>query len=194
VEKNGQALQYASADLKKNHDIVTAGVEQCGDALKYVSEDLKNDPDIVAAAITGEQDPCHNWTHRNYCGRQLKDLITGILLALKEHGVEDPSDHPDFADTATIVEYAQQWKKELCERIWLVTEQCPKPLPEVLKQHILSFSRALVQEEYQSACDLIRCAPVIAADLNLESPCTPGLLRSAKGLRELALGLQLSLS
>ena len=158
-----------------------AAVKQNGEALLYASADLKNDPDIVAAAITSEPYPCRDWTRpsygMDYCGQQLKDLIKGTLLALKEHGVEDPSDHPDFADTATIVKYAQQWKKKLCERIWLLTEQV-KPLPEVVKQHILGL--AGVQAEYLSACDLIHCAPVIAADLNLESPKTIELLQEAQ--------------
>ena len=186
VEQNGMALVYASERLQGDRGIVMAAVNCRGMALQYASDDLKNDPHVVASAITCEHSPCRDWTHRDICGQQLKALITGTLIALKEHGVEDPSDHTDFADTATIVKYAQQWKKELCERIWLLTEQGPKPLPNEVKTDILGL--AGVQGEYLSACDLIQCAPVIAADMNLESPRTLELLQEeqARKRRRLA--------
>jgi len=179
VKQNGDALGLASADLRNDREIVMEAVKQNGYALHYASEDCQNDPDIVAAAITSDN-PCSDWTGRSwygkdYCGQQLKELIKGTLLALKEHGVEDPSDHPDFADTATIVEYAQQWKKELCERAQLVK----KKFPEGVEQKVLFYSGH--QKDLQAACDLIHCAPVIAADWNLENPRTLQLLQEAQG-------------
>jgi len=105
-----------------------------------------------------------------YCGEQLKDLITGTLLALKEHGVEDPSDHTDFTDTATIVEYAQQWKKELEERAQLIK----KKFPQGVEQKILLYTEQ--EKELQAACDLIHCAPVIAANSRLKNPRISNLL------------------
>jgi len=49
--------------------------------------------------------------------------------------VEDPSYHPDLAAIATIVEYAKQWKKELCERAHLVK----KKFPEGVEKKILFY-------------------------------------------------------
>merc|ERR1712012_1188973 len=47
----GRALELASEDLKNDRDVVLAAVSQLGDALLYASEDLKNDRDFVLAAI-----------------------------------------------------------------------------------------------------------------------------------------------
>jgi len=175
VKQNWLALGCASEELMNDREIVLAAVKQNGWALQHASADLRNDPDIVAAAITCEQHPCYNWTSQWCCGQQLKDLIKGALLALKKHGVEDPSDHPDFADTATIVEYAQQWKEELSERAQLAK----KKFPEGVEQKVLFYTGH--QKDLQAACDLIHCSPVIAADLTLASPQTHELLQEAQG-------------
>tara|TARA_B110000008_G_scaffold229087_1_gene231401 strand:- start:458 stop:616 length:159 start_codon:yes stop_codon:yes gene_type:complete len=47
VEQYGQALQYASAALKNDKEVVMAAVQKYGQALKFASDALKNDKDVV---------------------------------------------------------------------------------------------------------------------------------------------------
>ena len=56
VEKNGCALEYASADLRADREVVMAAVSYYGWALEYASEELRKDRDIVMAAA--EKDAC----------------------------------------------------------------------------------------------------------------------------------------
>ena len=55
VEKNGCALEYASADLRADR-VVMAAVSYYGWALEYASEELRKDRDIVMVA---EKDAAH---------------------------------------------------------------------------------------------------------------------------------------
>merc|ERR1712194_867406 len=52
VSKNGDALQWASADLKADREIVLAAVSNDGFALQYASADLKADREIVVIAVS----------------------------------------------------------------------------------------------------------------------------------------------
>ena len=55
VKKNGNALQYASAELQDDWEIVMVAVKQNGNALQYASAELKGDREIVMEAVA--QDP-----------------------------------------------------------------------------------------------------------------------------------------
>jgi len=50
VKQNGRALQFASADLKGDKDVVLAAVQQDGESLQYASQELQRDPEVVLAA------------------------------------------------------------------------------------------------------------------------------------------------
>ena len=49
VKQSGEALRYASEDLRGDSDVVMEAVKNRGGALRYASDDLKNDKDIIAA-------------------------------------------------------------------------------------------------------------------------------------------------
>ncbi len=48
---NGDALRYASEELRADHEIVLAAVHLNGNALRYASEELRADLQIVLAAV-----------------------------------------------------------------------------------------------------------------------------------------------
>ena len=50
MKQNGEALRYASEELKADKEVVMAAVQRYGSALEYASEALRGDPDIIAAA------------------------------------------------------------------------------------------------------------------------------------------------
>ena len=52
VKQDGFALEYASADLKGDKDIVMEAVKQNGDALQYASADLQGDEELKRLACT----------------------------------------------------------------------------------------------------------------------------------------------
>ena len=51
MKKDGLALKEADSFLQNDKLIVLAAVKQNGDALQYASDDLKKDPEVVAEAI-----------------------------------------------------------------------------------------------------------------------------------------------
>ena len=50
MKQNGEALYFASADLKGDKEVVLAAVEEYGGALQFASEDLQADEDLRRAA------------------------------------------------------------------------------------------------------------------------------------------------
>ena len=50
VKQNGEALRYASAELKGDREVVMAAVKQDWRALEYASEELKGDREVMMAA------------------------------------------------------------------------------------------------------------------------------------------------
>jgi hypothetical protein len=42
VQQNGEALEYASPELRGDREVVLAAVYSCGDALQFTSEEFKN--------------------------------------------------------------------------------------------------------------------------------------------------------
>ena len=51
VQQNGRSLQYASETLRNDRDVVLAAQEQNGVVLYFASETLRNDRDVVLAAV-----------------------------------------------------------------------------------------------------------------------------------------------
>merc|ERR1712216_441056 len=41
VQKCGDALRYASEEMKNNENVILAAVQKCDDALRYASEDIR---------------------------------------------------------------------------------------------------------------------------------------------------------
>jgi uncharacterized lipoprotein YbaY len=54
VTQDGDALQYASWNLKADKEVVLAAVTQEGEALEFASEDLKADKEVALEAVTQE--------------------------------------------------------------------------------------------------------------------------------------------
>ena len=50
VKQDGNAIKFASDDLKKDREMVMAAVKQDLSALEFASEDLQKDREIVMAA------------------------------------------------------------------------------------------------------------------------------------------------
>jgi len=51
VKQNGEALQYASEELRADREFMLAAVQQRGWALKYASQALRADREVVLAAV-----------------------------------------------------------------------------------------------------------------------------------------------
>lgn len=54
VQWNGNALRYASDELRGNRDVVLAAVKRNGRALKYASDELQADKELVLAARSAQ--------------------------------------------------------------------------------------------------------------------------------------------
>jgi hypothetical protein len=84
VKKNGEALQYASVELRKNQtliqEIVEEAVKNNGLALKFAFEDSQKDQKIVTIAVTQNGDALEFATH------ELKDNKDIVLVAMKNGG------------------------------------------------------------------------------------------------------------
>ena len=48
VKNDGEALQFASDELRADKDVVMAAVKNDGEAFQYASDELKTDPEILA--------------------------------------------------------------------------------------------------------------------------------------------------
>ena len=53
VSKTGWALEYATEELKGDHEIVMRAVSQNGLALQYATKDLKEDEEMLQLALGG---------------------------------------------------------------------------------------------------------------------------------------------
>ena len=52
VQNNGEALKYASIELRDNYEIVYAAVSNCSYARRYASKKLQDHPEIVYKIIS----------------------------------------------------------------------------------------------------------------------------------------------
>ena len=80
VKQDGQALQYASVELRGDREIVLAAVEQHGKALEYALDMLKNNREIVLAAVKS------NGHALEYASEELKAQHEIVLAAVKQDG------------------------------------------------------------------------------------------------------------
>eukprot|EP01047_Picozoa_sp_COSAG01_P109623 COSAG01_NODE_38483_length_489_cov_0.633333_2_plen_83_part_00 len=56
VAQHGYVLEYATAELKGDREIVLAAVAQNGNALRYAAAELKANPDMIIAAFFQAED------------------------------------------------------------------------------------------------------------------------------------------
>jgi hypothetical protein len=81
MQQNGDALQYASKELKADTEFMLAAVKQNGPSLWYASEELKDDREIVLAAV--QQDV----SALQFASEILKADNLFILEALQQDGL-----------------------------------------------------------------------------------------------------------
>ena len=51
VQQRGNALEYASPELKNDKEVVMAAVQQDGEAFQHASPELQNDEDIIVSSV-----------------------------------------------------------------------------------------------------------------------------------------------
>ena len=80
VKQNGYALQYVSEEFKNNPKIVLEAVKQQGNALQYASEQLKNDPQIALEAVK------QNGYALYHASEEFKNNPQIVIEAVKQNG------------------------------------------------------------------------------------------------------------
>ncbi len=80
VKRKPAALQYASAELKGDREIVMEAVKQCGCALHYASAQLQGDREIVMEAVK------QRWWALEYASTELKGDREIVIEAVKLSG------------------------------------------------------------------------------------------------------------
>ncbi len=172
VNQNGRAVAYASDELKNDHEIVMAAVNETAWALQYASDELKQDREIALIAVANNwlaqylvapvlrNDPLvlaefihfgarQLFQHNN--GSPLKKLLTQVLECIPPNIV--------LADNAAALEYAQANECGIWHKIWLVNQMINL---DAARDKILAYQGDLATE-FQEAKDLLHCAPVIGA-------------------------------
>ena len=79
-KNNGDALDYASDELKDNKEVVLEAIRQYGDALEYTSERLQDNKEVVLIASK------QNGLSLKYASKILQDYKEIALEAVKENG------------------------------------------------------------------------------------------------------------
>jgi hypothetical protein len=80
TQKGGWALQYASAELKNDKEVVLVAVAQNGRALVHASVELKNDKEVVLAAVA------RNGLALQFAPAKLKNDKEVVLAAVASFG------------------------------------------------------------------------------------------------------------
>ena len=80
MRNSGNALQYASKELKNDQDVVLAAVRNSGDALQYASKELKSDKDVVLEAVSKDGSALE------YASEELKNDKEVVLAAVRQDG------------------------------------------------------------------------------------------------------------
>ena len=88
VQRNGRALHYASAALKRDRDVVLVAVQRIGGALYYASAGLKGDKAVVLAAV--RQDG-YALEYASEALRGDKDIVLAAVKGLIEQGKVIPT-------------------------------------------------------------------------------------------------------
>ena len=80
LASNGQALRFASDELRADRDLVRVAVAQCDHALKHASDELRADPDVVRAALAQDSSALR------YASAELRADQDVVLAAVVRHG------------------------------------------------------------------------------------------------------------
>ena len=160
IRNTGRALLWASNSLRNDKETVLTAIQEYGMAIIFASRGLRDDPEILGRAIANNS-IYFNAGINEYCGENLHQRITRACNILKARGMLTATKVP-FANVKATTDYVTKWKKSIYERLWLLLEQAPTtPLPTEIRQRIVQYSMPLLTEEYQQACELAYCAPVI---------------------------------
>ena len=81
VMQNGNALEFASRDLKSDKEVVLTAVMQYGLALDFASDDLKADNKVILAAVMQEGRAL------KYASKELKADKEVVLTAVMQYGL-----------------------------------------------------------------------------------------------------------
>ena len=89
MSQNGNALRFASEELRNDRDVVKAAVSNKDQSLLYASEDLKSDKEIVMIAMN------KNVSSLYYASEKLQN-DKDLLVLLREHYKNNKRDCPDI--------------------------------------------------------------------------------------------------
>jgi len=168
VKQQGHALQFASADLRNNREVVSVAIPSCWPALMYTSLDLQNDREMILASIQSyNQSYAPNFPTRKHwddrCGETFRNRVQQSINVLRDRKARE--ERVSFDDLDSIVKYTAQWKRNICEKVWLVS----KSFCGEIKGLVLEFAGLGI--EHQQACEVQYCAPIISADALTDRPC-----------------------
>merc|ERR1711972_309855 len=118
VAENGNALQYASQQLRRDREVVLTAVAQRGHALQHAPMELRGDPGLVLQALA------LNGSALQHASDPLRGDVAMVLLATVKprgpHGQAVPYVTPAWApfdradDCAVVLEaLAQKWQLPL---------------------------------------------------------------------------------
>ncbi len=132
--KNGEALQYASIELRKNQpliqEIVEEAVKNNGLALKFAFEDSQKDPKIVTIAVTQNGDALE------FATNELKDNKDIVLVAMKNGGSIKNAD-PKWQNDPEVLFQARQGQQKkirtILEKRGIVFEPLTTKIANVLQ-------------------------------------------------------------
>ena len=80
MQQNGDALEYASAELQADREVVLAAVQQDGRALEHASAELRADREVVLAAV-------HSYGRAlKHAPAELKADREVMLYAMQQYG------------------------------------------------------------------------------------------------------------
>ena len=117
------ALRYAAAELKRDHEFVLAAVAQYGAALEYAAAELKGDHEIVLAAVA------QDGAALEYAAAELKGDHEVVLAAVAQDGVA-----LEYAAAELRPHRALQWINRTnvalhCAKLRLALATCALPTP-----------------------------------------------------------------
>jgi len=115
--QNGDALNYAPADMKDNEKVVMAAVKENGSALYYASDRLKRNEKVVMAAVEQGGEALNNlWENQKdpgspygeggalkYASPDMKNNEKVVMAAVKKNGLALYYASPDMQDNKQVV-------------------------------------------------------------------------------------------
>lgn len=100
VRRNGWALQYGSARVRGDQQVVEAAVQQCGRALQFATPELQRDARLVRLAV--EEDGCS----LKYAAEELRKDRRIVLVAVAQNGFALRYASDELKTDATVVSTA----------------------------------------------------------------------------------------